>query len=227
MLFESNAILSYFAEGTELAGRDAWERAQILQWMFFEQYSHEPNVATLRFWHFAKLLGKKTPEEIAGKRKAGEAALAILDAQLAGHPFLVGERFTIADVALFAYTHVAGEGGFDLRNARRVTEVLDGLEGEALDEMRGLVQTSGALVMYSMNANAGDKLVYFMSIDKARFRHPVVPGDLLRIPVKLMRARAPVWKFAGEAYVDGKLCAEAEYSAMIIDKAGKPTNTDD
>lgn len=93
--------------------------------------------------------------------------------------------------------------------------------------VEAMAQTAGALVMYSMNANASDKLVYFMSIDKARFRHPVVPGDLLRIPVKLMRARAPVWKFAGEAYVDGKLCAEAEYSAMIIDKAGKPTNTDD
>ena len=76
-------------------------------------------------------------------------------------------------------------------------------------------------------ANAADKLVYFMSIDKARFRHPVVPGDLLRIPVKLQRARAPVWRFTGEAYVDGKLCAEAEYSAMIMDKAGRPANTNE
>ena len=114
VLFESNAILSYFAEGTELAGRDAWERAQILQWMFFEQYSHEPNVATLRFWHFAKLLATKTPAEIEAKRSAGEAALAILDAQLATRAFFVGERFTSADIALFAYTHVAEEGGFAL-----------------------------------------------------------------------------------------------------------------
>ncbi len=93
--------------------------------------------------------------------------------------------------------------------------------------VEAMAQTAGALVMHSMNANASDKLVYFMSIDKARFRHPVVPGDLLRIPVKLQRARAPVWRFTGEAYVDGKLCAEAEYSAMIMDKAGRPTNTND
>jgi glutathione S-transferase len=114
VLFESNAILAYFAEGTDFAGRDAWERAQILQWMFFEQYSHEPNIATLRFWHFAKLLAAKAPAEIEAKQKAGDAALAIMDAQLAARSFFVGERFTIADIALFAYTHVAGEGGFEL-----------------------------------------------------------------------------------------------------------------
>jgi 3-hydroxyacyl-[acyl-carrier-protein] dehydratase len=93
--------------------------------------------------------------------------------------------------------------------------------------VEAMAQTAGALVMYSMNANAADKLVYFMAIDKARFRHPVVPGDLLRIPVKLQRARAPVWRFTGEAYVDGRLCAEAEYSAMIMDKAGRPTTNND
>jgi 3-hydroxyacyl-[acyl-carrier-protein] dehydratase len=93
--------------------------------------------------------------------------------------------------------------------------------------VEAMAQTAGALVMYSMNANAADKLVYFMSIDKARFRHPVVPGDLLRIPVKLQRARAPVWRFSGEAYVDGKLCAEAEFSAMIMDKAGRPASIND
>jgi 3-hydroxyacyl-[acyl-carrier-protein] dehydratase len=93
--------------------------------------------------------------------------------------------------------------------------------------VEAMAQTAGALVMYAQNASAGDKLVYFMSIDKARFRAPVVPGDTLLIPVKLLRARAPVWKFAGEAYVNGKLCAEAEYSAMIMDKSGKPANIDD
>lgn len=93
--------------------------------------------------------------------------------------------------------------------------------------VEAMAQTAGALIMYSMNANAGDKLVYFMSIDRARFRHPVVPGDLLKIPVKMQRARKPVWRFSGEAYVDGKLCAEAEYSAMIMDKTGKPANVDD
>lgn len=93
--------------------------------------------------------------------------------------------------------------------------------------VEAMAQTAGALVMHSMGASADDKLVYFMSIDKARFRAPVVPGDVLLIPVKLQRARAPVWRFTGEAYVNGKLCAEAEYSAMIIDKSSKPANTDD
>ncbi len=114
VLFESNAILAYFAEGTPFAGKDAWERAQILQWMFFEQYSHEPNVATLRFWHFAKLLPTKTAAELEAKQQAGHAALAVMEQHLASRTFFVGERFTIADIALFAYTHVAGEGGFAL-----------------------------------------------------------------------------------------------------------------
>ncbi len=130
VLFESNAILHYFAEGSELAGRDAWERAQILQWMFFEQYSHEPNVATLRFWHLAKLLATKTPAEIAAKRQWGDAALGILDAQLATRAFLVGERFTIADIALFAYTHVAGEGGFDLARTPAVQRWIARVEAQ-------------------------------------------------------------------------------------------------
>ena len=72
--------------------------------------------------------------------------------------------------------------------------------------------------MHSLGAKAGDKIVYFMSIDKARFRHPVVPGDLLTLPVKMLKARIPVWRFGGEAYVNGKLCAEAEFTAMIAEK---------
>jgi glutathione S-transferase len=114
VLFESNAILWYFAEDTPFAGADHWERAQILQWMCFEQYSHEPNVATLRFWHFAKLLAHKRPEEIEAKRQAGDSALALMDRHLAARSYFVAERFTIADIALFAYTHVAGQGGFEL-----------------------------------------------------------------------------------------------------------------
>jgi glutathione S-transferase len=114
LLFESNAILWHFAEGTDFAGRDAWERAQILQWMFFEQYSHEPNIATLRFWTLAKLLGQKAPAEIEAKRSGGEAALGVMERHLGSRTHFVGERFTIADIALFAYTHVAGEGGFEL-----------------------------------------------------------------------------------------------------------------
>ena len=90
--------------------------------------------------------------------------------------------------------------------------------------VEAMAQTAGALIMHSMSTTSNDKLVYFMSIDRARFRRPVVPGDMLTIPVKLLRARSPVWRFSGEAYVDGKLCAEAEYSAMIMDKSGKPAN---
>jgi len=84
--------------------------------------------------------------------------------------------------------------------------------------VEAMAQTAGALVMYSMGAKAGDKIVYFMAVDKARFRHPIVPGDQLLLPVKLQKARAPVWRFGGEAYVNGKLCAEAEFTAMIAEK---------
>lgn len=93
--------------------------------------------------------------------------------------------------------------------------------------VEAMAQTAGALIMYSMNTTSDDKLVYFMSIDKAKFRAPVVPGDMLMIPVKLQKARKPVWHFAGEAYVNGKLVAEAEYSAMIMDRTGKPANLND
>lgn len=89
--------------------------------------------------------------------------------------------------------------------------------------VEAMAQTAGALVMHSLKAKAGDKVVYFMSIDKARFRHPVIPGDQLLLPVKMQKARMPVWRFSGEAYVNGKLCAEAEFTAMIAEKAD---NTD-
>lgn len=113
-LAESNAILAYLADGTEFAGTDRFERAHILQWMFFEQYSHEPNIATSRF--IIQYLGDP-PERRAAleeKRAGGLKALAVMEKQLQGHDFMAGERFTLADIALFAYTHVADEGGFSL-----------------------------------------------------------------------------------------------------------------
>jgi glutathione S-transferase len=111
-LGESGAIIYAFAEGTEYLPEDAFERAQVLQWMFFEQYSLEPHIAVLRFYELA---GIHAPEaEMAAKRKAGRLALEALDAHLEQHQFLVGERYSIADIALFAYTHVAPEGGFSL-----------------------------------------------------------------------------------------------------------------
>jgi len=111
-LAESNAILFYLAEGTPFLPSDRWERAQVLQWMCFEQYSHEPNIATVRYWltHHKPYL----PQVLEQKRQLGVAALGVMEQHLATRTFFVGERYTIADVALYAYTHVAGEGGFAL-----------------------------------------------------------------------------------------------------------------
>ena len=84
--------------------------------------------------------------------------------------------------------------------------------------VEALAQAAGALVVHSLGRTAG-RVVYFLTIDKARFRHPVRPGDLLRLPVRVLRSRGPVWRFSGEAYVGDKLCAEAEYSAMLTDRS--------
>jgi glutathione S-transferase len=112
VLPESNAIISYFAEGTEFLPEDRFERAQVLQWLFFEQYDVEPNIAVLRFWALADI---HPPEsEVTAKRRAGERALSALEGHLADRSFLVADRYTIADISLFAYTHVAPEGGFSL-----------------------------------------------------------------------------------------------------------------
>ena len=113
-LAESNAILCYLAEGTVLAGADRFERASVLQWMFFEQYSHEPYVATSRF--IVRYLGNppERRDDLEQKRAAGERALGIMELKLRQSPWMTGDRFTLADIALFAYTHVAEEGGFHL-----------------------------------------------------------------------------------------------------------------
>jgi 3-hydroxyacyl-[acyl-carrier-protein] dehydratase len=84
--------------------------------------------------------------------------------------------------------------------------------------IEAMAQTAGALVMHSLGLESADRRVYFMTIDKARFRRPVRPGDMLRIPVTTLRRRGPVWRFSGKAYVSDQLCAEAEYSAMIAEK---------
>jgi glutathione S-transferase len=110
---ESNAILWYLAEGTPFLPQELLARAQVLSWMFFEQYSHEPNIATLRFWTHAGFLDQRAAL-VPGKREAGVAALGVMERQLATHRFFAAERYTIADVALYAYTHVAEEGGFAL-----------------------------------------------------------------------------------------------------------------
>ncbi len=111
-LAESGAILWYFAQGTEYLPQDDYERAQVLQWLFFEQYDIEPNIAVARFWRIAGI--SPAQEELAAKERAGRGALGALDEWLTDHPFLVAERYTIADIALYGYTHVAPEGGFEL-----------------------------------------------------------------------------------------------------------------
>ena len=112
-LAESNAIMFYLAEGTALLPKDRLARAQVLQWLFFEQYSHEPNIATVRFWLHTEMTDERRTL-LPSKRAQGYAALQVMERRLTDRTFFVGERYTIADIALYAYTHVADEGGFDL-----------------------------------------------------------------------------------------------------------------
>jgi glutathione S-transferase len=123
-LGESNAILIYFAEGTTYLPVDRYERAQALQWLFFEQYSHEPNIAVMRFW-VAFAGGPPAHAEVDAKRRGGYAALDAMEHHLSERLFHVGERFTIADIALYAYTHVADEGRFDLSRYTAIRAWLD------------------------------------------------------------------------------------------------------
>lgn len=112
-LSESNAILNYLSEETPFLPEDQLARARVLEWMFFEQYSHEPFIATSRFWRTHGMAEQKQAA-LEEKQAPGYAALGVLENRLKDHPFLVGDRYTIADIALFAYTHVADEGGFSL-----------------------------------------------------------------------------------------------------------------
>lgn len=116
VLTESNAILWYLAQGTPYWPAEDFERARVLQWLFFEQYSHEPNIATLRFWLAVRGTSLSETEEaqLPGRREQGERALEVMEQRLAAAEWLAGERFNIADIALYAYTHAADEGGFDL-----------------------------------------------------------------------------------------------------------------
>ncbi len=112
-LAESNAILCFLAEGTEYLPDDPFARAKVLQWLFFEQYSHEPYIAVPRYW-LKVAGGAPSEQELEAKRVGGHAALAAMERRLATDPFLVGDRYTVADIALYAYTHVASEAGYDL-----------------------------------------------------------------------------------------------------------------
>ena len=122
-LGESHAILWHLAEGTRYLPEDAWERAQTLQWLCFEQYSLEPNIAVARFWLH---VSPSPPDEdrLRSWHMFGYAALDALERHLAERVYLVAERYTIADIALYAYTHVAGEGGFELGGYPTIKEWL-------------------------------------------------------------------------------------------------------
>jgi glutathione S-transferase len=123
-LAESNAILWYVAEGTNFLPDDRFDRAKVLQWMCFEQYNHEPSIAVARFWVcFAPRA--PSPVDLDAKRTAGYVALDAMEGHLASAAFLVADRYTIADIALYAYTHVAHEAGFDLTGYPGINAWLD------------------------------------------------------------------------------------------------------
>jgi len=122
-LGESGAILWYLADGTELVPKDSYERGQVLQWMFFEQYSHEPYVAVPRFWLTKSI--DVDAETLAERQRVGYLAFDALEGHLAGREYLVGGRYSIADMGLFAYTHVADEGGLDLARYPAVRAWID------------------------------------------------------------------------------------------------------
>jgi len=129
-LAESNAIMWFLSEGTPFQPESRLGRAQALQWMFFEQYSHEPNIATARFWiqHFE--LDEAKRRALADKTKQGHAALGVMEQHLAREPFFVEGRYGIADIALYAYTHVADEGGFDLAGYPAVRAWLERVQSQ-------------------------------------------------------------------------------------------------
>jgi glutathione S-transferase len=111
---ESNAILCHLAEGTPYLPATGMDRARVMQWLFWEQYSHEPNVAVARHWLKHLELDDAGRAELAVRQEKGAAALAVMERRLAEADWLAAGRFTIADIALFAYSHVAPEGGIDL-----------------------------------------------------------------------------------------------------------------
>ena len=131
-LAESNAIIFYLSEGTQFLPQDRFLRAQVLQWLFFEQYSHEPFIATSRFW--ISYLGKaeEYKQAIEQKRAPGYAALAVMEKHLQQRSFFVDEQYSIADIGLFAYTHVAHEGNFNLTGYPAIQTWIKRVESQPL-----------------------------------------------------------------------------------------------
>ena len=129
-LAESNAILSYLGDGTVYVPDDRYERAQVLQWQFFEQYQHEPAIAVVRFLLAYSGVAEKHADRIREQTANGYVALDAMERHLTGRAFLVGDRYSIADISLYAYTHVAHEGGFDLAPYPAIREWLDLVAGQ-------------------------------------------------------------------------------------------------
>lgn len=127
---ESNAILYYLAEGTPLLPAERLQRAQVLQWMFFEQYSHEPYIAVARFICCYLPPDHERRAELPRLRERGHQALKVMEQHLTSRRFFVGERYSIADIALFAYTDVAGDGGFDLEPYPAVQRWLEAVRSQ-------------------------------------------------------------------------------------------------
>ena len=127
---ESNAILWYLAEGTQFIPEDKLARSNVLQWMFFEQYSHEPFIATSRFWISILQQADKFAVQIEAKRSGCEAALAVMNRHLKINDYFVADQYTIADIALYAYTHVAEEGNFELSPYPAITAWLTRVQSQ-------------------------------------------------------------------------------------------------
>ena len=130
-LSESNAILNYLADGSDFLPQDRYARAQVLQWQFFEQYSHEPFIATARYINKYLGLPKEREAEYHGKQEGGHKALGIMEQRLKDHDWLVGDSISVADITLYAYTHVADEGGFDLAGYPAINEWFARIQSQA------------------------------------------------------------------------------------------------
>jgi glutathione S-transferase len=128
-LAESNAIMYHLAEETPFIPADRWDRAQMMQWLFFEQYSHEPYIAVVRFWHFSGQI-ERNRSALPDKMDRGYHALGVMEQHLSGRDYFAGMRYSIADIALFAYTHVADEGGFDLARYPNVRAWIARVQGQ-------------------------------------------------------------------------------------------------
>jgi len=124
-LAESDAILVYLAEGTPYLPTDRYQRALVVQWLFFEQYSHEPNIAIPRCWITHHVLSDERRVQVRAKRKLGNDALDVMAAHLTTRRYFVAETYSVADIALYAYTHVAGEAGFELGHYPAIRSSLD------------------------------------------------------------------------------------------------------